>query len=185
MQSLFFIAILPPTAISNDIDEIRKQCSLDHKVYKALKPPVHITIIPPFRLEQVLESKLISYLELCRNFQPFEQKLKDYAGFPPRVIFINAMKNPGITALHKQIKDRIKTFLKESRGSINPHITIAYRDVEPQVYMQIMEEYSKRNFQADFIVNKFALLKHDGKKWNLFKEFESTSVQEGQYKMDI
>ncbi|WP_316812993.1 2'-5' RNA ligase family protein [Pedobacter heparinus] len=184
MQSLFFIAILPPTSISNDIDEIRKQCALDHKVYSALKPPVHITLIPPFYLAPVLEQKLISSLEQCRNFQPFEQELKDYDGFPPRVVFIKALKNPGVIALHKILRERIKIYLEKIPGSINPHITIAYRDVEPKVYEQIMEAYGKRHFRAHFKVSKFALLKHDGKKWNLFKEFESRP-QEEQYKMEL
>jgi 2'-5' RNA ligase len=184
MQDLFFIAILPPSLISKDIDDIRKQCALEYQVYSALKPPVHITLIPPFHLASKLEDKLISSLQQCRNFQPFTQELRDYDGFPPKVAFINAVKTPGITALHKMLREHVKKFLKESPGSINPHITIAYRDVEPPVYKKIMEVYSKRRFRALFTVDKFALLKHDGKKWNLFKEFESRPGED-QYKMDL
>lgn len=184
MQSLFFIAILPPTSISNAIDEIRKQCALDYKVYSALKPPVHITLIPPFNLPPMLEHKLISSLEQCRNFQPFEQELKDYDGFSPRVVFINALKNPGISALYKILRKHVKIYLEKVPGPIKPHITIAYRDVEPIIYEQIIEAYSKRRFNAHFTVSKFALLKHDGKKWKLFREFESRP-QEEQYKMNL
>lgn len=185
MQDLFFIAILPPSAISKDIDGIRKQCSLEHQVYSALKPPVHITLIPPFKLDPTLQNKLIASLEQSRNFLPFMQELRNYDGFPPKVVFINAIKNPGITGLHKMLKENLKIYSKESAGSINPHITIAYRDVDPNIYDQIMEVYNKRRFHAHFMVDKFALLKHDGEKWNLFKEFESRPLQEEQYKMDL
>jgi 2'-5' RNA ligase len=185
MQDLFFVAILPPSVISNDIDEIRKQCALEYQVYSALKPPVHITLIPPFKLDPMREQKLIASLEQSRNFIPFKQELRDYDGFPPKVVFINAIKNSGITGLHKILKKNLKTYTKESTGSINPHITIAYRDVTPTIYDQIMEAYNKRHFQTHFTVDKFALLKHDGKKWNLFKEFESRPIQENQYKMDF
>jgi 2'-5' RNA ligase len=184
MESLFFVAILPPPEISADIDEIRKQCSVDYQVYSALKPPVHITLIPPFKLDLALENKLVTSLQHCRNFRPFEQELHDYDGFPPKVIFIRANKSPGITELHKNIKTKIRPYLKESQGSINPHITIAYRDVEEHVYEKIMEAYSKRHFRVNFNVNKFSLLKHDGKKWNLFKEFDSRP-QDEQYTMDL
>ena len=184
MESLFFVAILPPPEISAGIDEIRKQCSMDYEVYSALKPPVHITLIPPFRLNVALENKLVASLQHCRNFKSFEQELRDYDGFPPKVIFIRANKNPDIIALHKNIATKIRPYLKESTGSINPHITIAYRDVGKHVYEKIIEAYSKKRFRANFNVNKFALLKHDGKKWNLFKEFES-KPREGQYTMDL
>lgn len=185
MQDLFFVAILPPLAISNDIEEIRKQCSQEYKVYSALKPPVHITLIPPFKLDPTQKNKLISSLEQSRNFLPFTQELRNYNGFPPKVVFINAIKNPGITGLHKMLRENLKIYSKESTGPINPHITIAYRDVDPTIYDQMMEVYSKRRFHAHFTVDKFALLKHDGKKWNLFKEFESRPLQEEQYKMDL
>jgi 2'-5' RNA ligase len=184
MESLFFVAILPPPEISADIDEIRKQCSSDYQVYSALKPPVHITLIPPFKLNAALEDKLITTLQHCRNFRSFEQELHDYDGFPPKVIFIRASKNPGIIALHKNITIKIRPYLKESPGSINPHITIAYRDVEEPIYEKIMQAYSKKRFRVNFIVNKFALLKHDGKKWNMLKEFESRPEEE-QYTMDL
>jgi 2'-5' RNA ligase len=184
MESLFFVAILPPAKISADIDEIRRQCSVDYQVYSALKPPVHITLIPPFRLSAVLENKLVASLQHCRNFRSFEQELHDYDGFPPKVIFIRAHKNSGIIALHKNIATKIRPYLKDKPGSINPHITIAYRDVEEHIYEMIMQSYSQKRFRADFIVNKFALLKHDGKKWNLFKEFDS-GPREEQYSMDL
>ncbi|HMI03797.1 MAG TPA: 2'-5' RNA ligase family protein [Pedobacter sp.] len=184
MESLFFVAILPPPEISADIDEIRKQCSVDYQIYSALKPPVHITLIPPFKLSVALENKLVTSLQHCRNFRSFGQELHDYDGFPPKVIFIRANKSPGIIALHKTITTKIRPYLKESPGSINPHVTIAYRDVEEHVYEKIMQAYSKKHFRVNFDVNKFALLKHDGKKWNLFKEFKSRP-QEEQYTMDL
>lgn len=184
MESLFFVAILPPSSISADIDKIRNQCSLDYQVYAALKPPVHITLIPPFKLDPTMEGKLLLDLECCRNFRPFEQELYNYDGFPPKVVFIKANKSSEMAQLFKILKIRLKPYLKENLGSINPHITIAYRDVDEHIYEKIMEAYSKKRFQANFSVNKFTLLKHDGKKWNLFKEFESRPRGE-QYAMNF
>lgn len=183
MESLFFVALLPPASISTDIDQIRKQCSLDYKVYAALKPPVHITLIPPFKIDPTLEGKLISDLECCRNFSAFEQELHNYDGFPKKVIYIKAIKNVGITQLYKILKTTVKPYISDL-GSIVPHITIAYRDVDEHAYEKIIEAYNKKRFQASFSVHKFTLLKHDGKKWNLFKEFESRPSGK-QFSMDF
>ena len=183
MESLYFVAILPPQEISSEIDEIRKQCSIDHKVYTALKPPVHITLAPPFKLDSKFEPKLFNSLELARNFSPFNQELKNFDGFPSHTVYINALKNPFISALFKTIKDVLKPYSSDNKGSITPHITIAYRDVN-DVYPHIMEEYKRRRYKAAFTVNKFSLLKHDGKKWNLLREFESRP-QQAQFTLDL
>jgi 2'-5' RNA ligase len=185
MESLYFIAIIPPADISHSIDEIRKQCSLDYKVYSALKPPVHITLAPPFKLPAEMETKLMASLETARNFAPFDQELKDFDSFPQHTVYINVVKTTGIALLHKQIKSVLKPFTKDAKGSspVNPHVTIAYRDLH-DTYPQIIEAYKKRIFRAHFMVNKFSLLKHNGKQWNIIKDYESRP-EESQLKMDF
>ncbi|SMC60371.1 2'-5' RNA ligase family protein [Pedobacter africanus] len=183
MESLYFVAILPPQEISAEIDEIRKQCSIDHKVYTALKPPVHITLAPPFKLNSQFEPKLFNSLELARNFPSFNQELKNFDGFPSHTVYINALKNPFISALFKTIKNALKPYSIDNKGSITPHVTIAYRDLS-DAYPQIMEEYKRRKYKAEFTVNKFSLLKHDGKNWNLLREFESRPQRE-QFTIDF
>jgi len=183
MESLYFVAILPPDEISAEIDEIRKQCSVDHKVYSALKPPVHITLAAPFKLNSQFEPKLLSSLEMVRNFSAFDQELKNFDGFPSHTVYINALKNPGIITLFKIIKNALKPYSNDTKGPIRPHITIAYRDVG-SAYPDIMEEYKKRKYKAQFTVDKFSLLKHDGKKWNIFKEYSSRPKQE-QFRIDF
>lgn len=180
MEDLYFIAVLPPPDLSNEIDEIRKACALEHQVYSALKPPVHITLIAPFKLNSVNELKLTKSLESARPFQPFVQKLKDFDGFPEHTVYINAIKNNGISAIH----NKLKTVLKSLGGVIkagsltNPHVTIAYRDAK-EAYPQIIEQYRRRHFNAAFMVDHFTLLKHDGKRWNIHSEY-SANVDERQ-----
>lgn len=181
MESLYFIAILPPANVSLSIDDIRKQCSWDYQVYSALKPPVHITLAPPFKLHTGMEPKLIASLETARNFTAFNQELKNFDSFPPHTVYINAVKNIGIVTLYQLVKSVLKPFTKDTKGSIKPHITIAYRDIN-DVYPKIIEEYKKRTFRAQFMVNKFSLLKHDGKQWNIIKDYESRP-EEQQLKM--
>ena len=171
MDDLYFIAVLPTFDLSREINEIRKACATEHCVYSALKPPVHITLIAPFKLHAMNERKLIKSLKSACSFEPFVQKLKNFDGFPEHTVYINAIKNDGISAVHKKIKRALKPFGEVIKGgSLSPHITIAYRDAK-EAYPQIMEQYQSRHFNAEFIVDHFTLLKHDGKRWNIHSEY--------------
>lgn len=180
MEDLYFIAVLPPPNLGNEIDEIRKACAVEHQVSSALKPPVHITLIPPFKLNSIQEQKLVKSLRSACSFQPFVQKLKDFDGFPEHTVYIKAIRNDGILAVHKKIKTVLKPFggLIKGGSLTSPHITIAYRDAK-EAYPQIIEQYRRRHFNAEFIVDHFTLLKHDGKRWNIHSEY-TANADEGQ-----
>ncbi|SHF74494.1 2'-5' RNA ligase family protein [Pedobacter caeni] len=170
MEDLYFIAILPPAGLSERIDEIRKEVSLDHGVFSALKPPVHLTLVPPFKLRPANEQQLIQKLKSLCHFEPFIQKLEDFDGFPEHTVFIRALKNTGISALYKNLKAGMKPYVEGSKNPFNPHLTIAYRDAK-EAYPQIMEQYQNRRFREEFLADHFTLLKHDGKRWNLHSEY--------------
>jgi 2''-5'' RNA ligase len=52
----------------------------------------------------------------------------------------------------------------------HPHLTLAFRDLKKQQYAEAVE-FKNRAFRYDFVTDKIALLKHDGKHWNVFREF--------------
>ena len=173
MKHNYLIAILPPPELSLQIDEIRKACSDKYKIYKALRPPVHITLLFLQNLDDGFESKLINSLEAARNFKPFTQKLEDYDAFVRNeVVFIKALVNPEITALYRNIKKILEDLAKDPRSQMSPHITIAYRDLKDQ-FSQIYAEYKSKSFEASFQVDNFTLLKHDRSRWNILKNYEA------------
>lgn len=176
MDDLYFIALLPPPVLCTRIDEIRKECSDTHGVFSALKTPVHITLIPPFKLRSSLEHKLLQTLNRARNFNPFLQELEDFGGFPEHTIYIHAHKGLGISNLSRTLRAVLKPFELTFKNSLHPHITIAYRDAEA-AYPAILEQYSKRTFRASFMVNHYSLLRHDGKKWNICREYQARPAE--------
>ncbi|MFM7858912.1 MAG: 2'-5' RNA ligase family protein, partial [Flammeovirgaceae bacterium] len=52
-----------------------------------------------------------------------------------------------------------------------PHVTIAFRDLRKPMFERAWEEFKHRNFKAEFTVDSIALLKHNGKHWNVIMEF--------------
>lgn len=183
MDSLFFIALLLPPELDKIIDDIRKQCALEYGVFCALKVPVHMTMAPPFIIDSKIENKMISSLKEAINFSPFDQHLENYDTFPAHTLYIKGHKSREIIQLHRTIKTCLSPYLKKTYSSITPHITIAYKDIQNS-YFFIEQAYQNRKFTAQFSVNKFTLLKHDGAVWNIHKEYEF-SQSGGQLKIDF
>lgn len=173
MKHNYLIAILPPPELSLLIDEVRKTCSENFKVYKALRPPVHITLLFLPNIDDASEIQLINSLEAARNFKPFIQDLENYDAFiDNEVVFIKALVNKEITSLYRNIKKIVGAASKDLRSQISPHITIAYRDLKDK-FPSIHEYYKKERFEASFQVDHFTLLKHDRIQWNILKHYNS------------
>lgn len=184
MKSLYLLALLPPPDLSSQIDEIRKECSEKFKVYKALRPPVHITLYRPVFMEEGFEKNFsILMKSVAYSLKPFMQKLENFDEFNSQVVCIKALKSAALNDLRQSIvsvfrKHRIDP--KETSGSLPylPHITIAYRDVLPEVFPLIWEEYKNRKFKKRFLIDRFTLLKHDNQRWNVHEEFMLSGIDQ-------
>lgn len=179
MRALYFIAILPPVQVSDLLQEIRLECSRKFGVFKALRPPVHITLYPPFHLEESCEGNLIRLVnEGTRSLPSFTMQLENYGSFARKVVYVHAIKNHGLENLYqatlgviarnkidRQIESRINQ-------PYNPHITIAYRDVSNAQFTAIWNEYKDRQLQLSFEVERFTLLKHEKQRWIPLNDFE-------------
>jgi 2'-5' RNA ligase len=176
MKNLYLLAILPPKQLSEQIDDIRKECAERFNVKAGLKPPVHITLFRPFFLEPEREDWLVRLLLPASVLPPFEQELENFDSFNTHTVFIRALKNSSIAVLQRTISaiiNRHKIDPKEVKGNtlFRPHVTIAYRDISPEVFPGMWEEYKNRTFKRNFKVDGFSLLKHDGKRWNILRNF--------------
>jgi 2'-5' RNA ligase len=179
MPSLYLIAVLPNDDLSRQIHEIRVQCAEKFGVQKALKPPVHITLYRPFKIEGTFENKLIRLLQSAASgLHPFRQDIENFEAFDTHAVVIRALKNPEIMKLQRAVGSvfRKNEIDKQPPGSKNfpfrPHLTIAYRDILPEVFPMIWHEYKDARFKRNFTVDHFSLLKHDGKQWNKINDFK-------------
>ena len=182
MQHLYLLALLPPPPLAEEIHQIRLECSKKFDVYKALRPPVHITLYQPFVVEEVFEKQLFRVLEQSTaGLSSFTQKLENFGCFSNKVVFINALKTAELSNLHKAItsifgKNNVdKSPDKQINKAFSPHITIAYRDVQPDVFTKIWQEYNNQTFKRNYEVDHFSILKHDKVKWSPIKDFSLRS----------
>jgi len=173
----YFLAIVPPTQIFNEIETLKKEISEKHHIKGALLSPAHITLHMPFEFDENKEQKLIKCLSEFSFDSYFDIKLKNFDCFAPRVIFVNVLKSEELSDLQKkltkQVKQNLQIFnqLDDMRG-FHPHITIAYRDLKKTVFHQIWDDYQNKSFEKTFTCQSFWLLKKEDKYWQQYQEFE-------------
>lgn len=175
--SQYFIAIVPPSPVYDEALE-QKQYFKDHYQSKAsLNSPPHITLHMPFRWREDKEAELVQQLsQFTSNIQPFNITLDNFSSFPPRVIFINVIKTPELEHLYVELKRFCKRELNLFNADykeqpFHPHLTLAFRDLKKPNYQRAWDEFEQKKYKADFPAKNIALLKHDGKTWQVFHEF--------------
>ncbi len=174
-KSLFFIALLPPKEIQQDITDIKQHFAQVYDSRAALKSPPHITLQPPFGWEMANLADLSTGLQ---NFAQVQKaipiQLQGFGAFIPKVIYLQPSKTPELlalqTALQAYTEDEFKMAKTKTR-SFSPHITVAFRDLTKANFRQAWEIFEKREFATEFVVYHLTLLLHNGNKWEICQEF--------------
>jgi 2'-5' RNA ligase len=176
-MTLYLTAILPPALLAEEIDDIRKEISEKYKIYAALKPPVHITLYRPLRIPSAQEKNLIQLLKpVSFMHNPFEQKLQNFDSFNNKTLFIHCVKQPMLNNLQKDVsavyhKNKLDPEENKSSSAFHPHITIAFRDVSREIFIPLWAEFKNRKLKRSFTIDRFTLLRHDGKQWQPLEDF--------------
>lgn len=174
---LYFLAFIPPSTIYDEALKLKQSFQEKYNSKAALNSPPHITLHMPFRWNEQKEKELVQGLEhFVKRFDPIKVCLDNFSSFPPRVIFINVVKSEILNNFQKKIERFCKTELNLFNANYkedpyHPHLTLAFRDLKKSAYKAAWEEFKSKEFKAEFMADKLSLLKHDGRSWNVFKEF--------------
>ena len=172
--SLYFIALIPPSPIREEITGIKEYVADKFHSRASLRSPPHITFQPPFLWEDNRQNILGEALGffLKRN-DPFETNLSGFGAFSPRVIYINVETNSPMEALHSSLRDFCYQELgieNQGKTPFLPHLTIAFRDLTKPQFRLAWEEFENREFHNCFMAVGLSLLKHNGKTWDVLQE---------------
>lgn len=173
-QHLYFIAIMLPDDISTKVISVQQEIAERFNSRKALRNLPHITLKAPFNLPAMAPENILGWFsELQIELPPFQLQLQNFGAFKNHehpVIFINPVENAALLSLQKSVvRQFYQTFdragVNATDFSFNPHITLAYRDLKPDMFEAAWTEFQNRKFSADFNIDRIELLKHDGKGW--------------------
>lgn len=176
-KHLYLIALLPSEEILEEIRLLKEELKFKFSVSHALKLPAHITLQQPFWMQEENEEKLLENLtEFSRSQTPFSVELNDFDTFTPRVIFVKISDHSTLIQFQRELQQYLPMHFFVSQiqrqKEIHPHIALATRDLTREVFPELWKLFQNRKYQDSFIVNSIHLFKHDGEKWNLFRNFE-------------
>ncbi|MCF6360481.1 MAG: 2'-5' RNA ligase family protein [Cyclobacteriaceae bacterium] len=178
-HSLYFIAIIPKEPLQSKLMELKQGVFEAVGSKGALRSPAHITLLMPFKWKPEKEPLLFESLDkLAYSIAPFNIELLNYNCFEPRVVYVDVKNSDTLTRAKNEVvkmaRQELKLhFLKDLRG-FHPHITIAFRDLKKPQFYTLWERFKEEHFQAQFEASSLALLKHNGKRWDVCKEFQLT-----------
>ncbi|MGQ2984448.1 2'-5' RNA ligase family protein [Flavobacterium sp.] len=178
-ENLYFIALLPHEAISDEITAFRQDLAQNYNSSRALRNMPHITLKAPFKLDGREHGTLLKWFEGIRpNTGVFNVELEDFGSFDNKnnpVIYVKPLMTPQLEALQLSVINAFENNYPEIgihyvERKFHPHMTIAYRDLTPEQYERAMDVYQHKKYNATFRADRFFLLKHDGEQWNVIKE---------------
>ena len=184
VEKLYFVAIVPPSPIYEEAFEQKVYFKTKYNSKASLNSPPHITLHMPFRWMEKNEDELVSHLSaFALENLSVSINLNGFSSFPPRVIFINVE----ITAELERLQKNLQRYFKRQLNLFNanykelpfhPHLTLAFRDLKKPNYQKAWAEFVDKNYQASFLADKIALLKHTGSVWEVFQEFDLRAAKE-------
>ena len=172
---LWYIAILPPPLITREVMKFQEYARDQFNSSWALRSPPHITLFPPFRFLEKDFSRLNASLERFANKQsPFTLTLENFSCFEPRVIYTVVVLDSTLAAFQLSLKVSLKNELGlpyPGHHPFNPHMTVAFRDLDDEQFQRAWTYFSKQMFERQFQVTTISLLKHHKKGWRIFEEY--------------
>lgn len=172
----YFIALVPHAELREKIKELKLEMKERFYASHALKAPAHITLQMPFRRPEEEEETIIAGLtRFSSTRHPFDVHLNGFDAFPPRVIFVKVINHKPVVELHEAfqafLRNELKFSDKEIMDRFHPHMTIATRDLSKKMFHKAWPEFKDRAFEDSFLAESLHLLKHNGKHWELYREF--------------
>ena len=175
-KSLYFIALVPGEPLRSRVRRLKQEMASRFGASHALKSPAHITLRMPFRRAEAGEQALIGALQQFTSAgEALTIRLSGFDAFPPRVIFLKVLDHDPLADLHAKLQEHLKITLGFPAPAkalpFHPHMTIATRDLSEASFHRAWPGFSDRPFEAAFRAESLFLLKHNGKAWDLYREF--------------
>lgn len=171
-MNMYFVALVAPEEINQQVMKWKNFFKEKYGCTVALKSPAHLTLIPPFWMNEELVDELINSLivfSVAKN--KFEVSLKDFAAFKPRVIYIDVLKNEALSELHESLANFIHKQdnypVKKEDRPFHPHVTLATRDLYKKAFNEAWETFSVKKYEASWLVSGISLLRHNKKNWDV------------------
>lgn len=159
----YFIAVLAPAVVDQQFREWKKWMLDQYGCKVAMKSPAHITVIPPFQVEESTEPGMRQFLNRFAETEfPFEIRLEGFGSFDKRVIFVKVDQNQFLGRLYDRFQHDFMLaypgLVKPDTRPFHPHMTIATRDIPRQSFQEAMEHFTPITYSTVIPASELSLL---------------------------
>jgi len=172
MAKMYFIALVAPPEIDRQVLEWKNYMKEHYGCVVALRSPAHITLIPPFWLDESFEKDLQNALEeFSVKERSFTLHLKDFSAFKPRVIYVAVEPSESLEKLKADLENFLMAKnifpVKIEDRPFHPHVSIASRDLYKKAFHEAWQIFSKKKYETEWLVEGISLLRHNEKNWEV------------------
>jgi 2'-5' RNA ligase len=169
---MYFIAIVLPGELNQKVIKLKNIMLEKFDCKVGLKSPAHITLIPPFWMDEEQQQELIADINsISLNRQPFIIVTKNFSAFKPRTIFIDVVVSNELKAVKLAadafFSNQPQYKIKVDTHPFHPHITIATRDLHKKAFHEACPLFENKIFTEEWKAEGLSLLRHNKKNWDV------------------
>lgn len=168
----YFVGLLPPAALESQFKMLKQGIAEQFQVKYALQAPAHLTLKMPFRYKEAKERELgVRLTTLLETQAPFLLQLTRIGHFGRRNIHQQVAPNESLLQLQTNLRSFCKRSLhlveELSDRNFQPHITLAYKDLKPTHFEEVLAFAQKNAVSTEFLAEKAYLMKKVEGRWKI------------------
>jgi 2'-5' RNA ligase len=169
---MYFLALVLPGEHDKVVVQYKNHMEEKYGCKVALRSPAHITLIPPFWMDEATLPELIADTDdVAEQLRRFDLQSNGFDSFKPKTIFIavkhSVLLNETYAKVNSFFSGQDKYKMKFDKRPFHPHITLATRDLHKKAYYEAMEYFSSKKFEKQWQVNSLDIMEHNGATWKL------------------
>ncbi len=172
-QQTHFIGVLVPEDITETLESCRRYMNQKYGCKSGYGTPIHITLVPPFRLPDGHTTKeLAAAIQrgvLADGFSGFDAHVNGFDAFGDRTIFAKVETSKAWVDLRDKVLSAVLTAVpgatKKDTRPFQPHLTVANRDIPAGASTEALQAFNELNLAEIFRIDNITVFERNGGRW--------------------
>ena len=179
-EQTHFIGFLLPQELTLRLEGYRKYMNQKYGCKSGFGTPIHVTLVPPFRLDDKLATadiaSALAQMASDKKWHAFNAKIDGFDAFGDRTLFAKVIPSAVWTAFRASVYNTISALspgnLRRDNRPFQPHITVANRDIPAGASTEALEYLNQLELKAAFSVDNITIFERKDKRWVVGKQIE-------------
>lgn len=171
-EQTHFIGVVLPEDITLTLEDCRRYMREAYGCKSGHATPIHVTLVPPFRLPQEYSTKnLISVIEseVLPKGLGFTAHIDNFDAFGERTLFAKVVSDEKWGTLRNAVYSAIikaaPCCIRKNEKPFCPHISVSNRDIPQGVMTDALQVMNELNLKEDFPADNITIFERHGGKW--------------------